>query len=68
MASINEILAYAMVMRFCYVCRVRVVDLSRLSAAGPCADVHRSFQRVCPCVQKNVIRCLVLDMCQLDDT
>jgi hypothetical protein len=40
------LLVYVMVMRFCAVCRVRALDVSRLSVAGEFADVHRSFQRV----------------------
>jgi hypothetical protein len=48
MASISELLAYAMDMDMscCSVCRVRVLDLSSLSSAGPCAVVDRSFQSV----------------------
>jgi hypothetical protein len=59
MASMSGLLAYAVVLRFCSVRRMRALDLSRLPAAGACADVHRSFQRVWPCIQKNVISCLV---------
>jgi uncharacterized membrane protein len=59
MASMSGVLAYAMVMWFCAVCRVRALDLMRMSAAGAFADVHRSFQRVWPCVQKNIISWLV---------
>jgi hypothetical protein len=35
MASMSELLAYAMDMCCCSVCRVRVLDLSILSSAGP---------------------------------
>jgi hypothetical protein len=59
MASISGLLAFAMVMRFCSEFRVRALDSSRLSTAGACVDVHRSFQRVWPYVQKNAISCLV---------
>jgi hypothetical protein len=47
------------VVTFCAVLRLRALDLTRLSASGACADVHRSFQRVWACVQKNVISWLV---------
>jgi hypothetical protein len=59
MASMSGLLAYAMNICCCSVCRVRVLDLSSLSSAGPFATVHRSFHSVWPCVQRNVIRCLV---------
>jgi hypothetical protein len=55
MASMSGLLAYAMVVTFCAVLRLRALDLTRLSASGACADVHRSFQSVWACVQKNVI-------------
>jgi hypothetical protein len=59
MANISELLAYAMDMSCCSVYRVRVLDLSSLSSAGPFATVRRSFHSVWPCVQRNVIRYLV---------
>jgi hypothetical protein len=55
--SMASILAYAMCC--CSVGRVRVLDLSSMSSAGPFATVHRSFHSVWPCVERNVIRCLV---------
>jgi hypothetical protein len=55
MASMSELLAYAMVMWVCAICRVRALHLWRLSAAGAFADVHRYFQRIWHCVQKNTI-------------
>jgi hypothetical protein len=57
--DIEDAPVYGIVVRFCAVWRVWALDLSRLSAAGAWTDVHRSFQRVWPCVHKNVISRLV---------
>jgi hypothetical protein len=38
--------AYAIFTLYCVVCRVRALDLSRLSATGACANAHRSFHVV----------------------
>jgi hypothetical protein len=51
--------AYAIFMLYCPVCRVRALDLSRSSAAGACADAHRSLHKLWLCVQKTVICWLV---------
>jgi hypothetical protein len=54
-ANMSAPYAYTIVTRWCAVCRVRALDLSRVSAAGACADARWYFHRLWLCVQKNLI-------------
>jgi hypothetical protein len=54
MASMSGLFAYAGHVVLCCLSSAGA-DLSRLSAAGAFADVHRYFQRVWLCVENNVI-------------